>query len=74
MAYRFRCNTCDRVFTSNSRSAVCDRHTYRSHSASFMGEVVETTVDVALAYTGVTAAIEVAGAAGDLLGSIFNWD
>lgn len=74
MTYQFRCNTCYRVFTSSSQSAVCDQHTYRSHSATFIGEVLDVAVDVALAYTGVTAAVEVAGAVGSLVGSLFDWD
>lgn len=43
-------------------------------SSNVVGEVLDTAVDVALAYTGVTAAVEVADAVGGLVGSIFNWD
>jgi hypothetical protein len=72
MAYQFRCNTCDRLFTSNNRSAVCDRHSYRDHSASFIGEVLETAADVATAYFMVDVAADVIDGVGSLIGSIFD--
>lgn len=72
MAYKFRCNTCDRVFTSNSRSATCDRHGYYDRSASFMGEVLETAADVATAYFMVDVASDVIGGVGDLIGGLFD--
>lgn len=74
MAYNLRCNKCDQIFTSSHRDGSCPRHDYRGHGTSLIGEVLETAVDVALVYTGVTAAVEVADAVGGLVGSIFNWD
>lgn len=72
MAYKFRCNTCNRVFTSNSRSAVCDRHEYRPRSASFVGEVLETAVDVATTYFMVDTAVDVIDGVGSLIGGLFD--
>lgn len=73
MSYQFRCNTCNRVFTSNSRSAVCDRHGYYDRSASFIGEVVETAADVAVAVAVAHVTGDILGGVGDALGSIFDW-
>lgn len=72
MTYQFRCNTCSRVFTSDSQSAVCDRHEYRSHSASFIGEVLEVAADVASAYFMVDVASDVLEGVGSLIGSLFD--
>jgi hypothetical protein len=72
MAYKFRCNTCNTVFTSEKRSAVCTRHTSRDHSASFIGEVLETAVDVATAYFMVDVAADVIGGVGSMIGGLFD--
>jgi hypothetical protein len=72
MTYRFRCNTCNNIFTSDKQSAVCTRHGHRDHSSTFLGEVIDTAVDVAFAYAGVSAVIEVADAVGDFVGSLFD--
>ena len=72
MTYKFRCNTCDRIFTSNSRSATCDRHGYYSRSATFMGEVLDVAVDVATAYVMADVAGDILSGVGSALGSLFD--
>lgn len=74
MAYKLRCDYCKHTFAAHSRSAQCPRDHGRYQSTSFIGKVADTAVDVALAYAGVTAAVEVADAVGGFVGSIFNWD
>lgn len=74
MAYKLRCDYCKHTFNAYSRSAQCPKAHGRYQSTSFIGEVLDTAVDVALAYTGVTAAVEVAEAVGGLTATFFNWD
>lgn len=74
MAYKLRCNKCDHVFVARSTFADCPRSSCQYHNTTFIESVLDTAVDVALAYTGVTAAIEVADAVGSLVGSLFDWD
>lgn len=72
MSYKFRCNTCDRVFTSNSRSATCDRHGYYTRSATFIGEALDVAVDVATAYVMADVATDVLSGMADLVGGLFD--
>lgn len=72
MTYQFRCNTCNRVFTSSSQSAVCDRHGNYSRSATFIGEVLDVAVDVATAYVMADVATDLISGAADLLGGLFD--
>lgn len=74
MAYKLKCKDCGHTYIAAKSYYNCERSTCRSSRTSLLGEVLDTAVDVALAYTGVTAAVEVADAVGGLVGSIFNWD
>lgn len=75
MAYKMKCNDCGKVFVAKSKHAYCPTPHQRDYrGTSFIGEVLDTAVDVALTYAAVDTALDLADAAGDLLGSIFNWD
>lgn len=74
MAYKLKCHKCGHTFVSRSSFANCPLSSCQYHNTSLLGTVVDTAVDVALAYTGVTAAVEVAEAVGGLTATFFNWD
>ncbi|QNO00331.1 hypothetical protein QGX21_gp071 [Pseudomonas phage phiPsa315] len=74
MAYKLKCKDCGHTYIAEQRYFNCERPHCKSQNTSFVEEVIDTALDVALAYTGVTAAIEVADVVGGFVGSIFDWD
>jgi hypothetical protein len=74
MAYNLRCRCCGHIYIAARDYYACPKAGCEANRPSLIGEVLETAVDVALVYTGVTAAVEVADVVGGLVGSIFNWD
>lgn len=72
MAYKLRCNSCDHTFVAQYKSACCPRRCHGSSSITFIGEVLETAVDVATTYMMVDVAGDVLSGIGDVLGSLFD--
>lgn len=72
MAYQLKCRSCNERFKSQYRSASCPRMFCSGTSSSLASDVVDLAVDVALAYTGVTAAIEIADAGLGFVSSFFD--
>lgn len=65
MSYKLKCNDCSHVFVASSRSAQCPRHASSYQGSSFIGEVLETAVEVAVAYVVADAVMDVAGSVFD---------
>lgn len=72
MSYRLKCTSCRNTFISTTRQANCPSWTCSGSSSSLASDVVDLAVDVALAYTGVTAAIEIADAGLGFVSSFFD--
>lgn len=75
MAYKLKCNDCGLVFVAASKHAYCPKPHQRDYrGTTFVQEVLETAVDVALTYAAVDTTLDLLEGAGSIVGSIFDWD
>lgn len=72
MAYQLKCRNCNHSFQSQHSSAHCPRSSCFGRSSHLASDIVELAVDVAVAYTGVGMAIDIADAGLSFIGSIFD--
>ncbi len=74
MAYKLKCNDCGKVFTASSRNAYCPTYHQRDYrGVEFLGEVLDTAIDVAAAVTVAHVTGDIIGGAADVVGSLFDW-
>lgn len=73
MAYQYRCNACRSTFVTSTRNSPCPKcRADRDYGSTFLGDVLDVAVDVAVAYMAVDVASDVLGAAASLFDSCFD--
>ena len=73
MAYRLKCRNCNHRFESRNRSASCPRWSCSGTSSSLAEDVVDLALNVAVAYSGVGLALDVADVGISAVSSLFDW-
>ena len=73
MAYKLRCNSCGRTFVSDYRSGKCTSYSCSSRDTDFIETVLDVAVGVAVGYATGSLIEDAAGAAVDVVSSIFDW-